>query len=113
MDAIQIELGTDYIFRYCCLSDRKKNYFGITTRNRPIVKGMLGKKRNTPNLIKNEFSKMIDLFKQVNDNQEFEQAIAVADMQEQEIAAERAVDEARIIQERNETRQLQEKLTKH
>ncbi|MHA2357662.1 MAG: DNA-directed DNA polymerase I, partial [Candidatus Heimdallarchaeaceae archaeon] len=43
LKTFQIELSTDYVFRYCGLSDRKKNYFGITTRGNPIVKGLMGK----------------------------------------------------------------------
>ncbi|MHA1910766.1 MAG: DNA polymerase domain-containing protein, partial [Candidatus Kariarchaeaceae archaeon] len=74
IDNLKIDLGIDYIFRFVALSSRKKNYFGITTQSRPIVKGMLGKKRNTPSLIKVEFAKMIDSFREVANDQEFENA---------------------------------------
>ncbi len=74
MDTFQIELGTDYIFRYCCLSDRKKNYFGITTKGVPIVKGLMGKKKNTPELAKKPFEKALDILAKVKNPEELEAA---------------------------------------
>jgi len=74
MDTFQIELGTDYIFRYCCLSDRKKNYFGITTKGAPIVKGLMGKKKNTPELAKKPFEKAIEILTEVQNPDELENA---------------------------------------
>ena len=74
MDTFQIELGTDYIFRYCGLSDRKKNYFGITTKGKPVVKGLMGKKKNTPTLAKQPFEKALDLLSEVQNPEELETA---------------------------------------
>ncbi len=74
MDTFQIELGTDYIFRYCCLSDRKKNYFGITTKGIPIVKGLMGKKKNTPELAKKPFEKALEILTDVQTPKELENA---------------------------------------
>lgn len=74
MDTFQIELGTDYIFRYCCLSDRKKNYFGITTKGTPIVKGLMGKKKNTPELAKKPFEKAVEILAEVQNPDELENA---------------------------------------
>ena len=74
MDTFQIELGTDYIFRYCCLSDRKKNYFGITTRGIPIVKGLMGKKKNTPDLAKRPFEKSLEILTEVQNPDDLEKA---------------------------------------
>ncbi len=72
MDTFQIELGIDYIFRYCCLSDRKKNYFGITTRGVPIVKGLMGKKKNTPELAKKPFEKSLEILTEVQNAEDLE-----------------------------------------
>ena len=62
---IGIELGVDYEFRYVVFSDRKKNYFGITKDNKIIVKGLMGKKSNTPNIIRTAFSQMLEILKNV------------------------------------------------
>ncbi|UJG39755.1 MAG: ribonuclease H-like domain-containing protein [Candidatus Heimdallarchaeum aukensis] len=74
LDNFQIELGIDYVFRYCCLSDRKKNYFGITTKGTPIVKGLMGKKKNTPSLIKRAFDRVLKILSDVNSPEELETA---------------------------------------
>lgn len=74
MDTFQIELGTDYIFRYCCLSDRKKNYFGITTKGTPIVKGLMGKKKNTPELAKKPFEESLEILSEVQNPEDLEKA---------------------------------------
>ena len=74
MKTFQIELGTDYIFRYCGLSDRKKNYFGITTKGKPVVKGLMGKKKNTPTLAKRPFEKALSILSKVQNPEELENA---------------------------------------
>ncbi|NPD87204.1 MAG: DNA-directed DNA polymerase I [Asgard group archaeon] len=74
MDTFQIELSTDYVFRYCGLSDRKKNYFGITTKGYPIVKGLMGKKKNTPELAKRPFEDALDILSKVQNSEELEEA---------------------------------------
>ncbi len=73
-NTFQIELGTDYVFRYCALSSRKKNYFGITTSGKPIVKGLMGKKKNTPALIKRAFDKVLAILSEVKTPEELEEA---------------------------------------
>ena len=74
LDTFQIELSTDYVFRYCGLSDRKKNYFGITTKGLPIVKGLMGKKKNTPNLAKEPFEIALEILSEVQTPEELENA---------------------------------------
>ncbi|MCE7746777.1 MAG: hypothetical protein GPJ51_00140 [Candidatus Heimdallarchaeota archaeon] len=73
METFQIELGTDYVFRYCGLSDRKKNYFGITTKGYPIVKGLMGRKKNTPNLAKRPFERALEILTDVQTPEELEE----------------------------------------
>lgn len=68
-----IELGKDYDFRYAIFSDRKKNYLGITADGGAIVKGLVGKKKNTPNIIRNYFSQMVEYFKQVQSESDLDQ----------------------------------------
>ncbi len=74
MKTFQIELGTDYVFRYCGFSDRKKNYFGITTKGKPIVKGLMGKKKNTPVIAKRPFEKALEILAEVQNPEELEVA---------------------------------------
>jgi DNA polymerase I len=50
---ITFELDKDY--RYVCLSDRKKNYFGVFKDGKVDVKGLTGKKKHTPQIIKTPF----------------------------------------------------------
>ncbi len=71
---IGVELGTDYIFRYVVFSDRKKNYFGVTTNNKIIVKGLMGKKKNTPKIIRDHFSNTLDILRDVQNNDDLEKA---------------------------------------
>src|SRR5208337_4776503 len=50
---ITFELDKDY--RYVCLSHRKKNYFGVFKDGKVDVKGLTGKKKHTPQIIKTPF----------------------------------------------------------
>ncbi len=70
LNTFQIELGTDYAFRYCGLSDRKKNYFGITKLGNPIVKGLMGKKKNTPTIVKRAFNEILNILTSVKNEKE-------------------------------------------
>ncbi|MFW9851506.1 MAG: DNA polymerase domain-containing protein, partial [Candidatus Thorarchaeota archaeon] len=54
--------------------DRKKNYFGITTRGIPIVKGLMGKKKNTPLLAKKPFEEALVILSEVQTPKELEEA---------------------------------------
>lgn len=71
METIGVELGTDYVFRYVVFSDRKKNYFGITKQDNIIVKGLMGKKSNTPQIIRDNFTMILDILKNVKKPEEF------------------------------------------
>lgn len=50
-----IEFELDKSYRYICLSTRKKNYLGVFEDGRVDVKGLTGKKKHTPKLIKGTF----------------------------------------------------------
>ncbi|MHA2027986.1 MAG: DNA polymerase domain-containing protein [Candidatus Kariarchaeaceae archaeon] len=69
-----IELGLDYTFRFMVLSNRKKNYFGITTDNKIIIKGLAIKKSNTAQFIKCTFDLVADELKKVKNEKELENA---------------------------------------
>lgn len=67
IENLKIELGKDYDFRYAIFTDRKKNYLGITKSGKPIVKGLVAKKKNTPNVIREYFDKMLKVLSEVTD----------------------------------------------
>ena len=61
---IDFELDKEY--RYACLSARKKNYFGVLKDGTVDVKGLTGKKKHTPKIIKYPFEETKKLLAQVN-----------------------------------------------
>ena len=73
-EELQVDLGTDYVFRYVVLSERKKNYFGVTNDGKIIVKGLLGKKRNTPPMVRKAFQKVLDILRNIHSEKDFETA---------------------------------------
>lgn len=51
-----IDLEVDKEYRYLMLSDRKKNYFAVRKDGKLDIKGLTGKKSNTPIYLRNLFS---------------------------------------------------------
>ena len=63
-----VDLEIDKTYRYCVLSNRKKNYLGVTNSGKVDVKGLTGKKSHTPPFIKKLFYELLDVlskFKQL------------------------------------------------
>jgi DNA polymerase I len=60
---IDFELDKDY--RYVCLSDRKKNYFGVLRDGTVDVKGLTGKKKHTPQIIRTPFEETKKLLAEI------------------------------------------------
>jgi DNA polymerase I len=60
---IDFELDKEY--RYVCLSGRKKNYLGVLKDGTVDVKGLTGKKKHTPQIIKTPFEETKKLLAQV------------------------------------------------
>ena len=69
-----MELEVDKNYRYVALSLRKKNYLGVHPDNRVDIKGLTGKKRHTPEFIKETFSQMIGILGQVQTPLDFDDA---------------------------------------
>ena len=69
-----VELEVDKEYRYCVLSNRKKNYFGVTKSGMVDVKGLTGKKSHTPPFIKRLFEDVISILSDVRNAEEFERA---------------------------------------
>ena len=69
-----VDLEVDKEYRYCVLSNRKKNYFGVLKEGRVDVKGLTGKKSHTPQFIKTLFADITGILSSVKDRDEFELA---------------------------------------
>ncbi len=69
-----VDLEVDKIYRYCVLSNRKKNYLGVTKEGKVDVKGLTGKKSHTPPFIKKLFYELLDVLSSVETIEDFEKA---------------------------------------
>ena len=69
-----VDLEIDKTYRYCVLSNRKKNYLGVTKSGKVDVKGLTGKKSHTPPFIKKLFYELLDVLSQVQTIEDFEKA---------------------------------------
>ena len=73
-EKLGIDLDVDKVFRYVAFSERKKNYIGVYPGGRVEVKGLTGKKSNTPDYIKKVFYDVLDVLSRVSSEQDFEHA---------------------------------------
>ena len=69
-----VELEVDKEYRYVVLSNRKKNYLGVTKSGKVDVKGLTGKKSHTPPFIRTLFFELLDILSKVETIENFEQA---------------------------------------
>lgn len=69
-----IDLEVEKTYKYVALSDRKKNYIGVYKDGKVEVKGLSGKKRNTPDFAQEAFRKMLEVLSRVDDPEGFEAA---------------------------------------
>ena len=69
---LDLDLEEEKTYQFLALSDRKKNYIGIYKDTKYIdIKGLVAKKKNTPEFIKKAFSEMIEILKNITNNNEF------------------------------------------
>ena len=69
-----VDLEIDKTYRYCVLSNRKKNYLGVTKAGKVDVKGLTGKKSHTPPFIKKLFYELLEVLSKVQTIEDFEKA---------------------------------------
>lgn len=74
VDKLKIDLEVDKIYRYVSFSERKKNYFGILEDGSYDVKGLKGKKRDTPDFLRESFNKVIKILSNIYTIDDFEKA---------------------------------------
>jgi len=69
---LDLDLEEEKTYQFLALSDRKKNYVGIYKDTKYVdIKGLVAKKKNTPEFIKTVFSEMIEILKTITNNDEF------------------------------------------
>ncbi len=77
-EAVESKLGIDLElekwYRYVVLSKLKKNYLGVTVDGVIDVKGLLGKKRNIPLFVKRAFDEVLEILREVETPEQFEEA---------------------------------------
>ncbi len=71
---LKMSLDVDKVYRYAVFSSRKKNYLGVFEDGTVDVKGLTGKKKHIPILIKKAFDKMKDRLARVKTPTDFERA---------------------------------------
>jgi DNA polymerase, archaea type len=71
-----IDLEEDKQYKFLILSDRKKNYVGVTKSGIVDVKGLTGKKSNIPQYIKNCFNDILKELKEVENKKELDKSLA-------------------------------------
>jgi DNA polymerase I len=74
IDELQIPLDVEKVYRYVALSDRKKNYLGIFEDGSVDIKGLIAKKRNTPQFVQEAFAQVTQILGTVQTEAEFLQA---------------------------------------
>lgn len=73
-EELGVGLEVEKTYRYVVLSERKKNYFGVYPNSEIDVKGLMGKKRNTPPFLQKAFQTVLTLLSKVKSLSEFEEA---------------------------------------
>ncbi|MFW9781712.1 MAG: DNA-directed DNA polymerase I [Candidatus Heimdallarchaeota archaeon] len=69
---LDLDLEEEKTYQFLALSDRKKNYIGIYKNTKYTdIKGLVAKKKNTPEFIKKAFSEMIEILKNITNQEEF------------------------------------------
>nr|AHA34884.1 DNA polymerase B [uncultured crenarchaeote] len=70
-----LDLEVDKTYRFIAFSGLKKNYFGVFKDSKVDIKGMLAKKRNTPEFLKQAFNEAKARLAKVQTQEELEKAI--------------------------------------
>ncbi len=72
---LDLDLEEEKTYQFLALSKRKKNYVGIYKDTKHVdVKGLVAKKKNTPEFIKKIFNDLIKILKNITNDEEFNKA---------------------------------------
>ncbi|MDA4129330.1 MAG: hypothetical protein OK457_01030 [Thaumarchaeota archaeon] len=69
-----IEIDVDKVYRYVAMSQRKKNYFGVLEDGTVDIKGLTGKKSQTPQFIKDSFNYTLEVLSRIKTRDDFDVA---------------------------------------
>ncbi len=69
-----VELDLDKVYRYVAFSSRKKNYFGVLQDGTVDIKGLTGKKSQTPEFLKKTFYDALQILSEVKSKEDFDRA---------------------------------------
>jgi DNA polymerase I len=75
-DELGVELDLDKSYRYVAFSSRKKNYFGVLPDGVVDIRGLTGKKSQTPEYLKKNFYDALSILSNVKSPDDFERARA-------------------------------------
>jgi len=75
-EELNVDIELDKEYAVVAFSERKKNYFGVLPNGLVDVKGMVGKKRNTPEFVKDLFKKALEIISSARTLEEIEEASA-------------------------------------
>jgi DNA polymerase I len=70
-DELGIDLEVEKTYRYAIFSKRKKNYLGVYKDGRMDIKGLTGKKRHIPPMLKDAFEELTRILSEVQNEDEF------------------------------------------
>ncbi|HEV2226258.1 MAG TPA: DNA polymerase domain-containing protein [Nitrososphaerales archaeon] len=69
-----VEIDLDKVYRYVAFSSRKKNYFGVLPDGTADIRGLTGKKSQTPEYLKQTFYKALNILSSVQTEPDFDRA---------------------------------------
>lgn len=74
LDELKLDINIDKVYKIVFFSDRKKNYLGVFENNEIDEKGLLGKKINIPDVIKETYNKIKMVLVSINEESDIEPA---------------------------------------
>ena len=75
-EELGIDLDIDKEYKFVAFSGRKKNYLGVLKEGGKVdIKGLVGKKRNTPEFIKKLFNEIVEELAKIETLEDLEKAI--------------------------------------
>jgi DNA polymerase I len=76
LSELQIDLSIDKEYSWVVFSKRKKNYLGLLREGKIDIKGLTGKKRNTPDYVKTLFNDIITELSKAGNISAFEKSVS-------------------------------------
>ena len=71
----KVDLEVDKTYEFCVFSGLKKNYYGKLDSGKMDIKGLAGKKSNTPQFVKDLFTSVMDDLKTIQSNDDIDDVL--------------------------------------